>query len=107
ILDALFTSNGSTSVASPQAASGNDSPRHSGPVCGPSVGDIDEYPRFVAIETINTCNARCPFCPLFQGSSQISRAPVAAGRCQHSGRVSARQHPLRLRLSVFTEIDKV
>jgi sulfatase maturation enzyme AslB (radical SAM superfamily) len=35
---------------------------------------VKDYPREVAIETINTCNARCPFCPLFQGSSQISRA---------------------------------
>jgi len=32
-----------------------------------------DYPRYVGIETINTCNARCPFCPLFQGSAQMSR----------------------------------
>jgi radical SAM protein with 4Fe4S-binding SPASM domain len=32
-----------------------------------------EYPHYVGIETINTCNARCPFCPLFQGSAQMSR----------------------------------
>ena len=31
------------------------------------------YPVFVAIETINACNARCPFCPLFQGDSQLDR----------------------------------
>jgi pyruvate-formate lyase-activating enzyme len=30
-------------------------------------------PVYVAIETINTCNARCPFCPLFQGDSMMSR----------------------------------
>jgi hypothetical protein len=34
----------------------------------------NDYPRYVGIETINTCNARCPFCPLFQGSAQMSRA---------------------------------
>ena len=32
-----------------------------------------DFPRYVGIETINTCNARCPFCPLFQGSAKISR----------------------------------
>jgi radical SAM protein with 4Fe4S-binding SPASM domain len=30
-------------------------------------------PQYIAIETINTCNARCPFCPLFQGNSMMSR----------------------------------
>lgn len=30
-------------------------------------------PRWVGIETINTCNARCPFCPLFQGDSPMLR----------------------------------
>ena len=32
-----------------------------------------QTPRYVAIETINTCNARCPFCPLFQGEAMMSR----------------------------------
>ena len=32
-----------------------------------------DFPRYVGIETINTCNARCPFCSLFQGSAQMSR----------------------------------
>jgi radical SAM protein with 4Fe4S-binding SPASM domain len=31
------------------------------------------YPKYVGIETINTCNARCPFCPLFQGEAMLSR----------------------------------
>ena len=31
------------------------------------------YPIDVSIETINACNARCPFCPLFQGSTPMDR----------------------------------
>jgi radical SAM protein with 4Fe4S-binding SPASM domain len=31
------------------------------------------YPEAVGIETINTCNARCPFCPLFQGVAVMDR----------------------------------
>ena len=30
-------------------------------------------PKIVALETTNTCNARCPFCPLFQGDAQMDR----------------------------------
>lgn len=30
-------------------------------------------PRAIGIETINACNARCPFCPLFQGDSPMDR----------------------------------
>lgn len=29
--------------------------------------------KIIGVETINTCNARCPFCPLFQGDSVMSR----------------------------------
>ena len=32
-----------------------------------------EFPRVVGIETINSCNARCPFCPLFQGEAMMNR----------------------------------
>lgn len=32
-----------------------------------------DLPSMVAIETINTCNARCVFCPLFQGPHQMDR----------------------------------
>src|SRR5262249_9315309 len=32
-----------------------------------------DYPLMVIIETINTCNARCPFCPLFRGDFMLSR----------------------------------
>lgn len=35
------------------------------------------YPRFpsiVCIETVNFCNCRCIFCPLFQGNDQMNRA---------------------------------
>jgi radical SAM protein with 4Fe4S-binding SPASM domain len=32
-----------------------------------------KLPRYIGIETINTCNARCPFCPLFQGNAPMSR----------------------------------
>jgi pyruvate-formate lyase-activating enzyme len=31
------------------------------------------FPSFVAIDTLNTCNARCPFCPLFVGEAQMDR----------------------------------
>ena len=31
------------------------------------------YPDSVGIETLNTCNARCIFCPLFQGDHQLDR----------------------------------
>jgi radical SAM protein with 4Fe4S-binding SPASM domain len=34
---------------------------------------MQKQPKFIGIETINTCNARCPFCPLFQGESMMSR----------------------------------
>jgi hypothetical protein len=32
-----------------------------------------QYPYIVGIETINTCNARCIFCPLFQGQAMMDR----------------------------------
>lgn len=32
------------------------------------------FPKIVGIETINTCNAKCPFCPLFQGGEQMDRS---------------------------------
>lgn len=32
------------------------------------------YPASVGIETINTCNARCIFCPLFQGDHKMDRS---------------------------------
>jgi MoaA/NifB/PqqE/SkfB family radical SAM enzyme len=32
-----------------------------------------EYPPTVIMDTTNVCNARCPFCPLFQGSAQFDR----------------------------------
>jgi radical SAM protein with 4Fe4S-binding SPASM domain len=31
------------------------------------------FPGTVGLETVNTCNARCPFCPLFQGDAQMDR----------------------------------
>lgn len=31
------------------------------------------YPKIVGIETINACNARCPFCPLFRGDTPMLR----------------------------------
>ena len=35
--------------------------------------DASLYPIEIYLETINTCNARCPFCPLFQGDSKLDR----------------------------------
>ena len=32
-----------------------------------------ELPRHINIETVNYCNARCSFCPLFQGPEQLDR----------------------------------
>lgn len=34
----------------------------------------DSYPSYIGIDTINFCNARCPFCPLFQGDAQMDRS---------------------------------
>jgi MoaA/NifB/PqqE/SkfB family radical SAM enzyme len=31
------------------------------------------FPQRVLLDTTNVCNARCPFCPLFHGDSQIDR----------------------------------
>jgi hypothetical protein len=31
------------------------------------------YPAIVGLETMNACNARCPFCPLFRGNAPMSR----------------------------------
>jgi hypothetical protein len=36
------------------------------------VGNLP-FPGDVALETVNTCNARCPFCPLFQGAAPMDR----------------------------------
>jgi MoaA/NifB/PqqE/SkfB family radical SAM enzyme len=35
---------------------------------------ISEFPISVLLDTTNVCNARCPFCPLFHGSSQFDRS---------------------------------
>jgi len=32
-----------------------------------------DYPAFIALDTLNVCNARCPFCPLFVGEAQFDR----------------------------------
>jgi pyruvate-formate lyase-activating enzyme len=32
------------------------------------------YPLEIGIETVNFCNARCPFCPLFVGDNQLDRS---------------------------------
>lgn len=32
------------------------------------------YPSTVILDTTNLCNARCPFCPLFQGEAQFDRS---------------------------------
>ena len=36
-------------------------------------GGVEAYPVNVLIDTTTVCNARCPFCPLFQGDSQMDR----------------------------------
>ena len=51
--------------------------------------DASLYPIEIYLETINTCNARCPFCPLFQGIFEVrSHAPAGndheLGRCSKS-----------------------
>jgi radical SAM protein with 4Fe4S-binding SPASM domain len=33
-----------------------------------------DYPAVVLLDTTNVCNARCPFCPLFEGEWQIDRS---------------------------------
>lgn len=38
-----------------------------------AIDDVSYYPPEVYLETINTCNASCPFCPLFQGDSLLDR----------------------------------
>ncbi len=35
--------------------------------------EFESFPSTVGLETINTCNARCVFCPLFQGEYQLDR----------------------------------
>jgi MoaA/NifB/PqqE/SkfB family radical SAM enzyme len=32
------------------------------------------YPPSITLDTTNFCNARCPFCPLFVGDSQMDRS---------------------------------
>ena len=39
----------------------------------PHTSLANSYPTEVTIDTLNVCNARCPFCPLFQGDSQMDR----------------------------------
>jgi radical SAM protein with 4Fe4S-binding SPASM domain len=35
---------------------------------------IEQFPQVVLLDTTNVCNARCPFCPLFDGEWQIDRS---------------------------------
>ena len=39
-----------------------------------ALGMIEQLPDVVLLDTTNVCNARCPFCPLFDGEWQIDRS---------------------------------
>lgn len=45
-----------------------------------AVGSFPAVPRIVVIDTVNTCNAKCPFCPLFQGEAKLCRPPAVMSK---------------------------
>lgn len=57
------------------STSDGSDPRSNGRIyhLGVAEHDAGPYPLIVGLETINTCNARCPFCPLFQGEATMAR----------------------------------
>jgi hypothetical protein len=50
------------------------SPSQKGKFGGSSAMLELNYPHTVILDTTNLCNARCPFCPLFQGDAQFDRS---------------------------------